>query len=829
METKVLPRSNRRYQLPERGLVLPTTISLPPATVSRQTLIDFGRGLGLNIPVSLNREALLARIRTDLSDLGYRSLGDNVVARDQPLQLIYLNEAGRGPSDDIHLPETVPTSTFATRESILQFIREHQLTNQIRTGQGRLKGDLARDLREFLTDQGYAIDPRGNFIRKGGLVIAGGYEFIDLVSPEVYLSFLRSNRPVPVTQEDLIRLNTPLASVVARMTRRRWPTFPDFIADFSQALGVDPELATMVALLGRLSRESNLVLLELLQSLGSTRLPARIDDRLNILLEYFRAKLQLVPRHYSPREHFQGDALTTMSFVEALNGGYRFGVEQYQQEIDDLLDQKVVPPSQRQLLVDLIQQYPEMFPVMRLYNSNGSTMTVALLRLYYTDSPTEVQLLYAFAVNYPLILPESDEKKARRQQLSKLPRPYLESLYGIYRVADLEIILDTPPHPLELYLLAIRQLNVDQLPSLVAGFGMVVPEHLLTREIRTYILSWMPQYRRIITRVPPVPNLTEAISGQPESVEQLIQQLNIYSDQEIITYFGYTGGFDTRNALIENIFRTISEMGFIVYKEIDPERTINTETMMLTEVNELTSPYLVFGTAFSYRVHELDELIQAWSEPGRFRRIDGDGTYTIAQVSRLQSLLPLMKSMNGQLSTKVDQLLERIREGILSTMRRSAEVDEVLRDLRDASESVRKLVREIFYKIFYAGMYMRRWRGPGNRYPVQSYETRGEGNPEPKVALVLGELYEMLNELRRQDERLIQDLERAPEIQYQARADAVVVLSQPLLATVKDVFGGKLCIRQASRRLVISAHYYLAVGFREVVADFSPYDVESIS
>lgn len=827
-----IPRSNRRYQLPETGLDLPTELTLPQATVSRQTLIDFGNALGFAMPTSLNRHEMIERMRQLLDSIGYRTVDGTTFTRGRPVHLEYIGAAEapvRGPYRDIQLPEIVPFTIFETRESMVDFVRAQNLNDQIRTSSGRLRRDLARDIREFLTKQGYAIDPRGNFVRRGGVTITGGYEFIDLVTPEVYVEFLGTPGAVPVTQEDLVRLNVPFNSIVDSLPRRRWPDFEAFVQDFSAALGVNPALATTVALLGRLSREPNNVLTAILQGLGSTRRYTRVGERLNAIHSFFRAKLQLTPRAYPRREQFHGNALTTMSFMEALNGGYTFGVDQYREEIDDLLNQNAVPPSHRKFLVEMIQNHPEIFPVMRLYNSNGTSLATSLIHLYYPEAPSEVQTLYAFAVNYPLIFPESDEKKARRQQLNKLSRPYIQSLYGIYETNDLEIILDTPQHPLELYLIAISKLEPEQLPSLVANFGMIVPEHLLTREIRSYVLLWMPQYRQIITRVPPIPSLSEAIPQQPESVQTLIDELAIYTDQEIITYFGYTGGFDTRNALIENVFRTISETGFMVYKEIDTDRATNTETVMLTEIRDLMRPYLVFGTPFSYRIHELDEFIQAWRNSEGFPRIDGEGNYTIAQVSRLQSLLPLMRTMNSQHGTKVEQILELIREKILGTMRRSAEVDEFIRDLRQASPRVRELLREIFFKIFYAGMYMRRWRGPGNRYPLQSAQTRGGSSPDPKVSLTLGQLYELMNLLRTGDEGIYNDLMRLPEISYNTRADDLVIRRNRLFETIRTVYRGELCIRQASQGLVISGHYYLAVCFREVIPDFSPYDVEAIS
>lgn len=112
---------------------------------------------------------------------------------------------------------------------------------------------------------------------------------------------------------------------------------------------------------------------------------------------------------------------------------------------------------------------------------------------------------------------------------------------------------------------------------------------------------------------------------------------------------------------------------------------------------------------------------------------------------------------------------------------------------------------------------------------MQGSETRGGPEPDVKVSLALGELYELTGRLRTQNLNLAKDLEDLREVHYNTEADDLSFRSQRLFTLIHEVYSGNFCIRQASRTLINSAHYYLAVLFREVIPDFSPHDVESIS
>lgn len=842
-DVQIIPRNARNFQIPENGLELPRQIVLPLATASKPGIIQFGISLGIYMPQSSTRQALLERIREVLLGFGYQETSENTFTRDSGVKL--------QPSDssqvsvesrqvvDIHLPEVVDSSVFNTIGTMSVFIRNNNLNRLIPIGTGRLKNDIARDLKELLSGQGYVIDPQGNFIKRGGTVIAGGLEFNDLITPQDYAQFLSQMTQVQIEQSDLSKLNITING----LNKRRWQSFNDFAKETAENLGVSETLLKLAALLIKLQHEDNKSCVAILRTIGDIRPHRRMEDRVNAILEYFRSKINPIPRSYVARETFNGQALTTMTLDEAIKGGYQFDDDQYKDQISELLNRSQVPSNQRNTFIKLIQLYPEMFDVIRNYGNRSNSFTHALIRLYYNEVPGMVQQLYTYAVNYPLSFPETPEKAARRHSLSVLPRTYLDSLYEIYSTRDLEVILDTPQNPLEMYLSEISRLKVDQLPALVYNIGMTIPEHLLTRDKRQYILQFIHQYRNVITRPADIQPINKVIRGQPGKLTDFIAILDKYTDQEIMTYFGYIGGFENRNTLISQIFRNISEEGFMVYKNIDYDAAVNVETTLLTPLSDILGPYLVFGTPFAYRVLELEELLEAFYEDKnkqqeimgfKFMKIGGQftDTYTISQVSRLQTLLPAIRNMNPQLSTMVESLLEKIRTGIVRTMKRSAEIDAIIRDVKRAPVEIQSIVKEIFYKIFYAGMYMRRWKGPGTQYPLAQSATKSGGNPQPKAIFALGEVLELLNKLRITEgtDSLQKRLRTVPEIDYNTSSDVIIIRSNTYLFNLIDkVIKQDQCIRIASRHIVITANYYISVMFGEVVPDFDPHSVDPIS
>lgn len=813
-------RAERQFLLPPEGLVLPARIELPLVTASVPTIRQAAVQLGMNLPQSLSRQMMINRMESILIDtLGYHRDGQSLT-RQRPVRVTTDEVA---PSiqrtTPINLPKLVNAATFSTKESLLTFINQNNLQPYIRSGQGRLKGDL----RQFLAEHNYAINPNGDFIRETRLQIEGGLEYQDSIRSEHYYEFLMRTQAVPITQDDLIKLQMTMQEIVPLLPRRRWSSFNEFVNDVSVLLGIDTGVAQLIVLLSRIGYLTPGEIQGILTQIQDTNVYKNNSQRTNALLGYMRTRLQVIPKHYPEGKLQDREAPEGTSLDEIIQGGYTFDPMDFRAEISP--SRHLLAPSQVRFLGQLYRKYPGVYEMSKKFVQNKTTLTSRIIELYYGEEPTYSQEIYTFTINYPIFIPESEEKKNRRAQLNALPGRYMRSIYGIYRIRDIEEILDTPQHPLELYVLALPKIRAEQLAEIVRNAGMLVPEHLTRSEIRDYVIDHIHMYKDVLSRPEGTPEINQVFKNQPESFREFRQRLLPYGDFEIIDFFGYNGGFDNRDALIDNIYRTIIDEGFMIFNEVDKERATNTETLMLTQIGDLQKPYLVFGTPFQYRVLELDELIQAFSG-GLFRKIGGERneTYTIPQIGRLQILLPTMKNQNPQMTTSVEQILQLVNSGILGSLRRNEQVDRFIREVNRLGTDEKDLVKRIFYQVFYSGMYMRRWRGPGNRYPVTGSETRSNIDPQPKVVLALGDLYNMLQQAPRSLE-----FDSLFEVDYNPGDNGISFTNSELFPFIKIVSMDKYCIRKASKRLVNSAHYYIGVIFGEAVPDFSPFDVESIS
>ena len=831
--------SRNLFQIPSGGMTLPMQVVVPQRNTLKASIIQFGNNIGFAMPYSYTRERLIIRIRSNLRLLGYQEDGDTYT-RERPVRIIFEREEyatdPKGQTQDVVLPERISASIFATTYTMRDFIKENHLQTYINAGGHRLKGDLTRDIREFLEKGGYTPDRRGDYVRTGGITVKGGHALKDLIKVEEYVEFLQNPSPIPITQSDLERLNISLSEVENELLAKRWLTFDDLIKDISDVVKVNSKVVKLSMLLLSLPNQSNAEYYEILNKIGNTQTLHKIQDRLNAVYGYLRAKLQLEPRMYPEFVHQRvRPAPSTVDFETALKEGYKIDPEQFSIAIETLLDYTNISVTQRKYLLDLLEKYPTMYEVMMTYRGSTLTFTKALIQLYYPEKPTRVQELYTFAVNYNLVLPESQEKKQRRELIGALPKTYLDPLYEIYGTLEVEGILDMKQNPLELYLSAISKVQVPELRNLVPGFGMYIPEHLLNREVRVYVLHHISEYRDIITRPQNITPISETIKDQPSRASDLIESLKQYTDLEIINHFGYNGGFGTRGELINNVFQTISEEGFMIFTQLNSERTTNAQTVLRTDIKDIPGPYLVFGTPFAYRVLELEELPGAFriEKSGQviFNKIGGNKgeRYNIAQVSRLQSLLSAMRNRNPQFSEFTNIIIERIKVGITTNLHRTFQIDKMVKSVKQLPKNFQNLIKEMFYKMFYAGMYMRRWRGPGNHYPLQESQTKGGSDPQPKSIAALGELNELMDKIGKGNQSIEKEIRQLPIVNYVSSAETVTVTADNLFKLIDKSSFGQTCIRGASRKSILSANYYLGVIFGEVIPDFDPYAVDEIS
>lgn len=827
-----MPKEFSRYlNIPPEGIILSKEIILPSQTLPRSDIINFAHSIGMNPTISWTRQQILSWLEKQLAKLDYKETNGIWIRKDN---LRLLSEANRSKSaSQIKLPKHISYRIFTTKRGMIFFIQSNDLQNFIRSGSGRLKSDIRRDIYDFLVSHGYAIDREGNFISQGEIIIKSGYKYHDLINPQIIIDFIKSPEDITISQPDLVQLNIMMMNILSNITNKYWISLDDLVQDINELLHINAGVIKLAIVVDNLNIMNDKQLRDILQGIGNAETFRRSENRLLAIYNYLRSKIRLIPNSYKLREPLKETAPQTLTFKEAVEQGYNFTYDQYKKDIDNMTNYEKFPTYQMNYLLKLLQYYPDMFDPMNKFRITD-TLARKIIRMYFDNSPTIVQELYAYAVNYVLSFPESKERIERRQNINILPHSYLDALYEIYKTRDTEQILDMKQNPLELYLTAISKVRVDQLRQLVLGFGMVIPEHLTNIEIRRYVLQHIASYKQIIIRPQEILPIKEIIRNLPNNTNDLTERLNYYTDMEIIQSFGYTGGFENRIMLISNIFDTLNESGFMVFNEYDLESMQNRETTLLEEIKDLPKPYLAFGTLLQYYVIDLNELLIAFREESgefRFQNIYGSDAdnYTISQISRLQIILPMMKATNPQLTELVDQVLVLISKGIIRNIRRNGKIDNIISEIGNQPLEVKNIIKDIFYKIFYAGMYMRKWGGPGNRYPLKSMHTYGNTNPIPRSIITLGEISEQMSQIESIDENLYNRILEFPIVYYNTESGDIIFRIDKIFDRISKIADGESCIRASSKDLVSSSYYYISVIFDEVIPDFDPYSVDAIS
>ena len=261
-------------------------------------------------------------------------------------------------------------------------------------------------------------------------------------------------------------------------------------------------------------------------------------------------------------------------------------------------------------------------------------------------------------------------------------------------------------------------------------------------------------------------------------------------------------------------------------------RPLNPRTLTSLEETQNREMFLVaFGTARSYVCHEIAELAgyMAPSESGvyRYTILGLNGKYealTPTQAMELRLLIsglePRMRSEVRKESQQLIQQLDRVGQALRvnNTHDRTA-----IQQFHKFGVSTRGLVRQYLDRVFELGMYMRRWKGPGNPYPLQEAETiRADFDPDTDLKTPITGVWEAIKKLDSGTQRFVRSLRmvvfKDGRFTHSVSKTLSGIYEQAF--TVDDE--QKICIRMASAELVGSSYYYIDLLYSEVIQGFDP-------
>jgi len=261
-------------------------------------------------------------------------------------------------------------------------------------------------------------------------------------------------------------------------------------------------------------------------------------------------------------------------------------------------------------------------------------------------------------------------------------------------------------------------------------------------------------------------------------------------------YYPYTDSKD--------IYKSVKNGYFLIpleYKNVE-----NKETSLRSKCIELkTDDVIAFTINGKQRWYEIDELELAFTNvvKGFIKPEDPKAFFSLREINRLQNLIAFYPNR------KYDKISKLIKQGknILSLV--SQEESELKERLKDNKE-----FKELLHSIFECGMYMRRWKGPGHKYPIESKETEVNVDAEE------------LEKRVREKLELIKDKD-FKGIRVKGRGGYLLGIDF-FKDLFKEVYQGVFCIRVASLYFIDTACYYLLNIYEERIENYT-YDADLIA
>jgi len=367
------------------------------------------------------------------------------------------------------------------------------------------------------------------------------------------------------------------------------------------------------------------------------------------------------------------------------------------------------------------------------------------------------------------------------------------------------------PHPMENIII---NLDVFPLGDIINSFGILVPL-LQSDNQQRYVHDNIVAYNQFIVGrtngiVPRHP--IEALIYMQR--RQLVEYFNQLTDKEIFNTMGVYIPYRSRRSLIDAIVNSISQNRFMYPLLRTKTRSINDTTLMATEIVDIDTFMVCYGTPLKYHTYEIIELLNAFhrSNDGNaigFRRPENPKTYF--NEEDINGLLELLKCFHR--TQEITDLIGRIEEGLIDA-KEAITFDITARMQLDTFDKPnRELIREYLHSIFITGMYMRRWQGPGHPYPLASADTRTKKEPDIEVSDGLNRGKSLLDRMSKPARSFCFKL----KICQYGKGGSIEHGTEEFKGEWDNVWSGTQCIRMASTKFIGTAYHFLRALYKETI------------
>ncbi len=356
----------------------------------------------------------------------------------------------------------------------------------------------------------------------------------------------------------------------------------------------------------------------------------------------------------------------------------------------------------------------------------------------------------------------------------------------------------------------------EKIPDMIKSFQMVVPRD--TNQ-KNYFLENYEHYAPVFARAKSPP-----VKYVPNKLESLtISNILKYTDKEIYNMCPLLETQPSRiSASIELIINSRGTRFFIPrLTTLCPEQT----AIGMDDVKDL--PIVIcygnFGQMVALSISDMDMSFTESEVNGisifRFRDHRGS-EFTVSEIKELARVLSTHQSTEG-----VTTLIGKIDRGLL-LMSNSVQKDlELVRDIKKIPADERIKIKNYLKCVFEAGMYMRRWLGPGNPFPITTEQTNAQTtdpktgrkvtiDPQPRSQAKLAEIDHIYMNIKSQYRPLIKRF-----YDYTTRNDRVVSGDKMFFDMNEKVSAGRYCIRMSSIHYVTTGYHYSQLIFSEKLID----------
>ncbi|MFK5969591.1 MAG: hypothetical protein QM487_05655 [Candidatus Marithrix sp.] len=436
--------------------------------------------------------------------------------------------------------------------------------------------------------------------------------------------------------------------------------------------------------------------------------------------------------------------------------------------------------------------------------------------LYPTDL---VKIINERSFNAPNI--DKIEAASKRYKIM-VEHKYKKILKDLY--LDLIDASYNPPTDLEIL---ISELSEDTAESTIQKLGMVVPTIFkndkltyIENNIVEYIYSYNnKKYKQI--------SLTAAVKKLKINRHDytIVGYLTRLSDKEIINYLGVYIPFRSRDDLVSKSLSTLHVPQFMYPLSNIDKYSINSETLLGTPVSELSIMFC-YGTCTKYYTYEVEELLASFhvSDDGtsNFRR--PEDITTNFSVSDIKELLILLDKFAG--APNVNTLISRINQIIIEIHDRSEYDNETIEKFKRLTDESKEYVHKILHNFFIAGMYMRRWKGPGYPYPLKRNETIVDTDFfQIKLDVEINNIMKLIDEMPIEAHDFVSNI----RVCTYGKDGKIDKCTNRLSVEWNKVLKRISCIRVASAYFVGTGYHFLRILFSETIPGVDDSNIDSIT